>query len=239
MPDGGQTLRQLLTTDRSLEYWKQILPAYARFQIEMFAHSSDLVRLGVKDRRLHILPDAFVGMLSDQQSLLIDQPEGLTAKEYVQLSELEPKFRQLCQQLSDFGIPESLEHDDFHDGNVFYNQGRFRFFDWAESFLAHPFFSLVVNLRSIAYRFSLAEDSLDLVTLRNLYLKEWQRYASLGDLQQAFRLAMIIGRFNRALTWNMVVSTLPEPYRTKESDAFPGWLRLFLEKIIAYPDFFA
>ena len=229
MPDGGMTLRQQLARHSSLEYWQQILPAYARFQIGMIEHNYDLLGLGVVNRSLNRLPEAFVNLLSDNEVLRINQEDGLTIQEAEQLNILQPGFKQLCQKLASYGIPETLQHDDFHDGNIFYRPGHFRFFDWAESFISHPFFSLVVTLRSIAYRFSLQENAVELNVLRDLYLREWQSFAPLADLQQAYQLAMIVGRLNRALTWNQVVSTLPEPYRSQEADAVPGWLKLFLE----------
>ena len=166
--------------------------------------------------------------------MCVGQPDGLSAVDYETLITVMPKLQTLCETLSQFGIPETLQHDDFHDANIFVAQDGFRFFDWAESSIAHPFFSLVVSLRSIAYRFKLKEASVEICELEDLYLREWQVYASLDRLREACALAMSIGRLNRALTWHMVVSSLPEPHRSKEVDAVPGWVKLFLEIITLY-----
>ncbi|MBA4383192.1 MAG: hypothetical protein C0410_00500 [Anaerolinea sp.] len=234
MPDGGTTLRQVLEKTPSVNYWKKILPQYAKLQQALIPHQQDLLALGVRDRRLKILPDLVKNLVSNRESLCIGQSDGLSNSEYDLFMGVMPKILKLCETLAQYAIPETLQHDDFHDGNIFVVQNEFRFFDWAESFIAHPFFSMVVTLRSIAYRFDLEEDSAELRELETLYLNEWQEYASLKRLREAFELAMVIGRINRALTWHMVVSSLPEPYRTKEADAVPGWVKLFLEKITLF-----
>ncbi len=234
MPDGGTTLRQVLENDSSLNYWKKILPVYARFQQAMIPHQQELLRLGVHDRRLQMLPGLAQQLAADRDAMCIGQPDGLSPAEYESLVGVLPKIQTLCDMLAQFNIPETLQHDDFHDGNIFVLQNDYRFFDWAESFIAHPFFTLVVTMRSIAYRFELAENAPELLELEDLYLREWQEYTSLDQLHKALDLAMTLGRINRALTWHMVVSSLPEPHRSKEADAVPGWLQLFLEKIMLY-----
>ena len=42
-----------------------------------------------------------------------------------QLCELVPEFAAKCDRLASFGIPETLQHDDFHDGNIFIRDGRY------------------------------------------------------------------------------------------------------------------
>ncbi|PKO00621.1 MAG: hypothetical protein CVU42_03500 [Chloroflexi bacterium HGW-Chloroflexi-4] len=234
MPDGGTTLRQVLEKNPSLIYWKKILPIYARFQQSLIPHRQELLALGVKDRRLQLLPMLAKKLVADREAMCIGKPDGLNPEGYETLKRVMPIVQQMCERLANFRIPETLQHDDFHDGNIFANNNDFKFFDWAESFIAHPFFSLVVTLRSIAYRFKLDEHSPELNELENLYLSEWRAYASLDALREALDLAMALGRINRALTWHMVVSSLPEPFHAQEADAIPGWLQLFLEKIIPY-----
>lgn len=234
MPDGGGTLRQLIEVTPSLNYWKKIIPTFARFQQSMIPHLQELSSLGVRDRRLQLLPILYQRLIADQESMCIGKPDGLTHEECKKLKRVVPIVQQLCKNLTTIGIPETLQHDDFHDGNIFATYNDFKFFDWAESFISHPFFSMVVTLRSIAYRFKLDENSHELRKLEDLYLSEWQAYAPLNRLREGFELAMVLGRVNRALTWHMVVSSLPEPYRSNEADAVPGWLQLFLEKIKPY-----
>ena len=58
-----------------------------------------------------------------------------------------PEYAERCELLAAFGIPETIQHDDLHDGNVFVRDGRNLFFDWGDSCVSHPFHTLVVTLR--------------------------------------------------------------------------------------------
>jgi hypothetical protein len=231
MPDGGTSLRAVIQADRDIRHWEAALPLYAQLQIDMAAQLDQLLALGCLDYRLAGLPARYAALLDDTQSLMIDRPDGLTREQYARLRALAPQFADMCAQLAAYGIPETLHHDDFHDGNIFLSVNGFRFFDWGESCAAQPFYTLVVGLRGIAYRFDLADDAPELVRLRDIYLEPWTPYASRAQLLAACTLAKQIGSFCRALTWHRVVSSLPSPFREEQQDAVPGWLQVFLEAL--------
>lgn len=228
LADGGVPLRSLLSQERQPGRWRTILALYAGLQHGMAARRDDLLALGALDRRLESLPAQFEALLADREALLIDRPDGLSAADYRRLHELAPRFAAMCRRLADYGIPETLHHDDFHDGNILVAGERITFFDWAESCLAHPFFTLVVTLRNVAWTLKLAGDAAEIDALREVYLDGWSGYGSRADLRAACRLADQIGRVNRAMTWHRVVSSLPEPHRSENAEAVPGWLQEFL-----------
>ena len=116
----------------------------------------------------------------DRAALLIDQPDGLTSAEYARLRALLPQYAAMCGRLADYGIPETLHHEDFHDANIFVNEGRYTFADWGESGVAHPFFTLLVTMRSIAYRLDVASEGPEMLALRDVYLASWTDYGSIG-----------------------------------------------------------
>lgn len=229
MPDFGASLRSLFQAGHTIQDWHTILPVYAEMQIEMVDRRRDILTLGAFDRRLEVLPAEYELLLADTDALRIGQTDGLTEDEYSRLLEYMPRFEAMCEELAGFFIPETLHHDDFHDGNIFVRDGRYIFADWAESCVAHPFFSMVVGLRSIAYRFNLPEDAPEIAELRDIYLEPWTCYESRQNLQAAFYLANRVGRVCRALTWHRVVSGLDEALKVEHADAVPGWLQLFLE----------
>ena len=231
MPDGGTTLRAVIQADRDIRHWELALPIYAQFQIDMAAQLDQLLALGCLDYRLAGLPARYAALLKHTQALIIDQPDGLTSEQYARLQALAPQFAEMCAQLAAYGIPETLHHDDFHDGNIFLGADGFRFFDWGESCAAQPFYTLVVGLRGIANRFGLAEDAPELRRLRDIYLEPWTRYASGAHLLEACSLAKQIGSFCRALTWHHVVASLASPLREEQQDAVPGWLQVFLNTL--------
>ncbi|MBI1295246.1 phosphotransferase [bacterium] len=232
MRGSGVSLRSLVQHEGQGQRWQRCLTLYAQVQVDMIPRAQQLLDLNVLDRGLVTLPDQLARLLEDVDALCIEHEDGLSANEYNELQAHLPRFRQLCTELANYGIPETLHHDDFHDGNIFFDDtdsiGRITFADWGESCVAHPFFSLVVGLRSAAYTMQLQPGDPALDQLRDAYLRPWSRYAGWADLQAAFALANRIGMVNRALTWYLVVSNLQEPYRTEQADAVPGWLHEYL-----------
>ena len=228
MDDSSPTLRSLLQEELTLSHWRQIFLRYAKIQLELSQRQAELLALGVPDRRLAQLPAQYAALLNDLAMLRIEQSEGLTTEEYEQLCTLKPDFADLCARLAAYGIPETLHHDDFHDANIFVRAGRYRLTDWAESCVSHPFFTLVVGLRGIAYRFDLANDSPELAQLRALYLDAWRPYGDLPTLLAASQLAECIGTVCRALTWHSAMVDLSEPLKTEYGEAVPRWLKQFL-----------
>jgi hypothetical protein len=231
MPDGAPTLRSVIAAERDIWRWEQVLPLYAGLQIDMIERRDDLLALGALDRRLAGLPAQFERLLEVTPSLLIDQTDGLTSEEYGRLRGLVPQFAAMCAELASYNIPETLHHDDFHDGNIFAHGDQYLFFDWGETCVAHPFFTLVVGLRGIAYRFELEENDRAIERLRDSYLEPWTAFAEHEQLLAASRLARQVGAVNRALTWYRVVSKLDSPDREEQADAVPGWLQEFLSAL--------
>jgi hypothetical protein len=231
LADAGATLRSLVNSTDDLHHWERILPRYAEMQIALVGEREALLALGALDRRLTTLPAQYEALLGDTYALRIGLPDGLTADEHARLLAFAPQFAARCAELASFGLPETLHHDDFHDGNIFVRDGRYALADWGESCVAHPFSTLLVNQRSIAYRLGfLGEENQrpETARLRDAYLEPWGAYAPRADLLTASALARQLAMVGRALTWYRVVSDLAEPYRSQEADAVPGWLQEFL-----------
>ena len=69
----------------------------------------------------------------------------------------------LCDRLAAFGIRETVQHDDLHDGQVFLGTGVHQVLDWGDACVSHPFFTLSVTLEGvIAWGVDDVEDSEDL-----------------------------------------------------------------------------
>jgi hypothetical protein len=229
MADGGVPMRSLIHSAADLDHWQHVLPLYAQVQLELAPRQQELLALGILDRRLAHLPTLYEQLLTDTDALLLDHPDGLTSAQYQQLQALAPRFAAMCQTLAAYGLPETLHHDDFHDANIFVRDGIHRFSDWAESCLAHPFFTLMVTFRGIAHRQHLAAGGPELTALRDLYLTPWALYGTLQELIAAFTLAQRIAMVCRTLTWYRVVSSLEGANRAEHADAVPGWLLEFLQ----------
>ncbi|WP_211291377.1 phosphotransferase [Micromonospora wenchangensis] len=147
---------------------------------------------------------------------------GLDAATYERLRAYLPRFADDCGRLADTGIPASVQHDDLHDGNVFAADG-YRFFDWGDASVAHPFGTLLVTLRSVAHTYSLPEGDPVLLRLRDAYLEAWTDRHDRAALREAAGLAVRVTTVSRALSWRRALATT-DPGRAEYADAVPGWL---------------
>jgi hypothetical protein len=228
MPDGGSTLRSRFRVDRDLTPWRTILPLFAQLQVDLAQRGDILSGAAVPDCRLGTLSERYAELLEDVSILGIDQPGGLTAKEYESLCSRSPEFTVACALLAEYGLPETLQHGDLNDSNIFASNSAYRFFDWGDSTISHPFFSMVVALRTIAWISELPLNHPEILELRDLYLAPFASFLPQDALQQAFALAFRIGTLCQPLTWQSLLNSLPESAIAEYAFMLPRCLKEFL-----------
>jgi hypothetical protein len=111
--------------------WLDAVRRYAELQQGEVVHVDEHLAAGVPDLRLARLPE----LLAE-----IEEPR---------LRAFAPRFAELCAELASRGIPETIQHDDLHQYNVYVDDGRTRVLDWGDSCVSHPYFSLVATLRHV------------------------------------------------------------------------------------------
>jgi aminoglycoside/choline kinase family phosphotransferase len=202
MRDGGETLRGSIRPTQDVTPCEPVITRYAELQIGLAEHISEILALGIPDHRLAILPALYTQLLTDEESLMIDQEKGLTSTEWGQLKGMTARFEQLCTALADFGIPESINHGDFHDGNVLLKAGRITFFDWGDASVTHPFVTLRTFFVSMEIALKLddyAPPTTEMTALLNRYLEQWQRFADQECLLSAYNLSRPVASIAKAL----------------------------------------
>jgi hypothetical protein len=192
MRDAGTRLREVVATPADLRHWELALPRYAELQLAATPVTDELLTLGVPDARLAKLPEQL-------ESVLSEPVRGLTAEEQERAVAAVPEFEALCRELAGYGIAETIQHDDLHDGQVFFARGRYLFFDWGDACVSHPFHSLTVTLRATAAKLDLEPGGAELQRLRDAYLEPF------GDVREAADLAYRTGTVARALAWDRFV----------------------------------
>jgi Phosphotransferase enzyme family len=223
MRDAGTRLRELVEPGE-IGPWKEILPLYAELQIRLAPRADELLAIGVPDERIAGIPDKVGALLEDDGALMLGVSNELRPEQRDELRRRLPELRALVEELAAFGIPETIQHDDFHDGQVFAKDGRYRLLDWGDSCVSHPFHTLTVTLRAIAFRHGLAPGSEPLLRLRDAYLEPFGAPAPAADL--AYRT----GTLARALAWHRYLAHTPQTERDPEdAESVPYGLRLFLE----------
>jgi hypothetical protein len=191
MDDAGTTLREIVQRDRDLTPWLDVLPLYAGLQREVAPCAEDFVLRGVPDRRLEILGPLFERFLDTAD---------LPREERRRYAALVPRVHELCAELAAYRVPETIQHDDLHDGQVFVRDGRFRFLDWGDACVSHPFFSLSVTLEGVlAWGLDDVQGSVDVRPYRDAYLAPYAQDFDRRDLETAAGIAMRLGWICRAV----------------------------------------
>lgn len=247
LADGGLRVREAFGAGLTRDAWLAILDGYANFQLELASHSQALMVSGMPDRRLGKLPALFEWLLADGDWLSVGQEDGLTAAELRQLHEEIPHVTALCERLAAYNIPASLHHNDLHDGNIFLidedslsqgsTNGRYRFFDWGDSSITHPFFSLRTAFVSIEGRFNLEEKDPVFDTFAAAYLRPWQAFETTDNLWEAYRLARCLWSISSAIKYKTQIQLLSLETTADFADygiAVPILLQEFLAEAGAY-----
>ncbi|MCB9420218.1 MAG: phosphotransferase [Ardenticatenaceae bacterium] len=228
LADGGQRLREAFREEKKpMQDWSAILADYARLQMDLAGHVAEFLAGGTPDQRLARLPALYEEVLADTQWLLIDQPDGLTAAEYERLLAAVPQVTEMCRQLAGYAVPESLHHNDLHDGNIFIRDGRYLFFDWGDSSISHPFFCLRTVFISMENTFGLAENDPIFDTFGRDYWLCWRQFETELNLADAFALARKLWALSSALKYRMHLSQVVE-MRAQYAGAVPSLLQEFL-----------
>jgi len=231
MRDSGEPLRASIRSTGDLKPWERVILLYSAVQVRLVEHVPELLAMGVPDWRLGTLPDRYTALLENSSSLELAMSGGLTAKEFRRLQDLAPRFAQICADLASVGLPETLNHGDFHDGNVLLrNNGRITLFDWGDGNLTHPFMSLRTFFVSIENSLKLEDYAFtpEMANLLDLYFEPWQRFASKKDLLAAFALSKCVASIVKTLAWHISVSTLKGPIRERYAHIVPELLKEFL-----------
>jgi hypothetical protein len=186
MADAGEQLRSVVARERSLDRWSEVLPRYAGVQRDLAADVDHLLAAGVPDRRLAALPAAYERLMDEIGA--------------------EQRFRdaavlvaELCAELAAYGLPELLQHDDLHDGQVFLRDERYLLLDWGDACISHPFFTLSVTLEGVlAWGLDDVENSVDIAPFRDAYLAAFAERDP-ADLRAAAEVALRLGWACRAV----------------------------------------
>lgn len=231
MRDGGEQLRASTRPTQDVRAWEPVIIEYAKLQMGLAEHADAILALGVPDHRLAALPALYSQLLADTPSLMLDQEKGLTSAEFEQLQNMKPRFEQICVDLAAYGIPESINHGDFHDGNVLLKNGRITFFDWGDADVTHPFVSLRTWFVSMEITLNLddwAPPTAEMSRLLEKYLEAWQAYGEKEALMSAYRLSRPVASIVKTLAWHQGISRMDDSLRGEYAWIVPNLLQEFM-----------
>lgn len=206
MTDAGTQLRAVVASERSLDRWFEVLPLYADLQLDFADSVDEILELGVPDRRLPTLQESYQRLLDE-----IGAEQRFHAASQL--------VDDLCDSLASYEIPETIQHDDLHDGQIFVRDARHLLLDWGDACVSHPFFTLSVTLEGgIAWGLEDVQGSVDTAPFRDAYLAPFaERHR--GDLAAACDTAARLGWVCRAINGHVAGDDEPTQVR----------LRMFLD----------
>lgn len=228
MQDCGSSLREFLKQDFQPDLLCKAIEKYTYIQDAVKDYMSIFIELGVPDWNLDRLPLLYNQLLDNKDLLKAD---GMTANELEQSRGLYPKFMSICKRLSDYKIPPTLDHCDFHDNNVLIadTSNNLTIIDWGETVITHPFFSLIAFLNTVARRYNLKETDEIYIDLQNTCFENWSKMLSKVDLAAAISLAKKLWPVYAALCfYRLVVSS--DLAEFKITGRLSGYLKIFNEK---------
>jgi len=213
LPYGGEVFRDALERGAAdVRAWEGALGQYARMQRALVPYVDEIARLGVPDARAAALPAIFDSAVA--------QNTALEPADRSRLRALRPRLLDWCAELADTGVPDSLDHCDLHDGQLFHpGPGRFTFFDWGDANISHPFCSFTVPARRVRERYGPEA----LPRLRDAYLEPWTGNGrTLPELRRALTLATRLGALAPTRAWTRL---FPGTSLPAADAACAEWLR--------------
>ncbi|HEX6843945.1 MAG TPA: phosphotransferase [Actinomycetota bacterium] len=229
--DAGTRLREVLDAEPDLRHWESVLTGCGELQLAMAPHVDHLLEMGVPDFRPVGLTDRVAALLDADEFLMLDEPEGLATADREALRSQLPAISAMCEELAASRIPDSIQHDDLNDGNVYVDDdGNHRILDWGDACVSHPFHTLTVALRATAYRLDLAPGGPEILRLRDAYLEAFGGYGTRDELARIADTAYRTGTLARALAWQSYLAPRDPADRGEDLESVPYGLRKFLER---------
>jgi hypothetical protein len=218
MPHAGLRLRDVLKREDAESTWTKLLSDAARIQIEGIPMTADFLAMGVPDRRLARLPEQLDALQELGERAVRMGSGGVTKDELARVAASRRSLLSRAERLAALELPETVQHDDLHDGNVLVRDGQAVIFDWGDASISHPFFTLRVSLGSVTETFGLQMHDELPTTLRDRYLEHWLDFGPMKRLLRAFELSRPLAIIPRILTWDLAMSSASEEEQTAPSE---------------------
>jgi hypothetical protein len=233
--NGGPMLREVLDAEHSWAAWEGIAARYAEAQLELASARDAVLATGVAEVSPATVPDQ-ARVLVERLSGRPAGEGGLTRDETRRLQGMLPRLGEWCVELRGSGIPDSVQHDDLHSGNVCWtgSVADARIIDWGDASWGFPLATLLTTMNAAAFHAGLyvegrPVDAAPVLRLRDAYLEPFTRYSDRPDLIRLVDLARRAGCVSKALSYEAAL--LDAPVEVGAALDFPSraWLLSLLE----------
>jgi hypothetical protein len=217
LPDGGRPLGEGVPREELAAVMERVLPQYGRLQLDLSGMIEPLLAGGTPDMRPAAMPARFEEALRVAERFAAE--DGSQAAALAELQGGREEVARWCERLAASPVPASLDHNDLHAWNVLTDGGGgFRFYDWGDGVVSHPFASMLVGLGFVQEHI-LGVDFRDerIVRLRDAYLEPFAELAPHDRLVEDLELACRVGKIARSLIWERTVRADPDEERWRSA----------------------
>lgn len=223
--DQGPVLAEVAADD--LETWCQVVAEAGELQRRVAARAEQLLEVGLS----RLAPDdaaAYVRARSAQLAALPpDDPRRITPDEAAAARSHAPDLDRWAESELALGLPETLQHSDLHEHNIF--AGSRMFFDFGDAVLSTPLGVLLIPIVTLSRHLSAGPTDERLWRVADAYLEVWTDLVPLASLRAALPAALRLARLARLESWLRVSASLHGDAMAEYGDIVPAWLRLVPE----------
>jgi hypothetical protein len=228
--DAGPMLREALPPSESWRAWESVVREYAAAQLEL-ADARDAVRgAGVAEVSPATLPLLARRLVAELGKLPVGVG-GLTFEDTRGLRAMLPRLDGWCAELDASPVPDSLQHDDLHSGNICWSgPAAATVIDWGDASWGSPVATLLCTLASLARAANVSTDSAPVLRVRDAYLEAFTTLATRAELVHLVDLAVRAGCVTRALSWRAAMRDVPASGHEEWEFPVRSWLLELLSR---------
>lgn len=190
-----------------IELLNKIILTYCKLQ--QMIKIEDLKNLNIRDLSSEKLLDCFLNQIKFSNY----------NEYYDRLLSIKQNIYSDIETFINYGIKNSIEHGDFHLGNILINKNKnFVFIDFAEATIANPLFSLISVIFSLNRRLNIDLNNPIIKTIEDTYLNSYAKFLniSISDIQKCYILSKKLFDIYYVITIIQLIET--EPSNKKWND---------------------
>jgi hypothetical protein len=227
---GEQSLRTIFNGEAQLDLLEIGIKNFTTIQRQLEDSIPQMLSLGIPDWRLDKFPLLYRQLINQDKLLIAD---GMSKDEIIHLHKLENVCADLCADLMNDEIPETISHNDFHENNMILERstGNVNIIDWGETVTTHPFFSLCGCLWNLTYFQNIKETSPIYKKLQQICINPWLDLLPEEHLLKALKRTTILNGIYAALGYEkMYIATNHEENNVQKEHhgSIAGCLRSFI-----------
>lgn len=200
--DHGPTLAT--ATEDSPAVWARVVGDFAELQKRVSPHGDRFSQAGLVIMNPEVAANFVENQLLLHTGVPPEHPMHLSRQEADDVRRRLPAVNDAVDLLRAVPVPLSLDHYDLHARNCFLppaSTAPLRYFDFADSYWAHPFSALLVPITQMREQWGTTTDDPRIRSVISAYLEPWTDHAPQADLLGILEPALKLAGIHRYGSW--------------------------------------